>query len=56
MVEVVSAQWGRLDILCNIAGVVLGGILDKTTEQEWNASMDVNLRGIYLCSKHAIPS
>ena len=24
--------------------------------KEWNASMDVNLRGIYLCSKHAIPA
>ena len=55
MVEATTAQWGRLDILCNIAGVVLGGILDKTTDREWNASMDVNLRSIYLCSKHAIP-
>jgi meso-butanediol dehydrogenase/(S,S)-butanediol dehydrogenase/diacetyl reductase len=55
MVEAVSAGWGRLDILCNIAGIVLGGVLDKTTDKEWNASMDVNLRSIYLCSKHAIP-
>ena len=55
MVEAVLARWGRLDILCNIAGVVLGGILDKTTDREWNTSMDVNLRSIYLCSKHAIP-
>ena len=55
MLETVVARWGRLDILCNIAGVVLGGILDKTTDSEWNASMDVNLRSIYLCSKHAIP-
>ncbi len=55
MVEAVSARWGRLDILCNIAGIVLGGVLDQTTEKEWNASMDVNLRSIYLCSKYAIP-
>jgi NAD(P)-dependent dehydrogenase (short-subunit alcohol dehydrogenase family) len=55
MVEAVSAEWGRLDILCNIAGIVLGGVLDKTTDKEWNASMDVNLRSIYLCSKNAIP-
>lgn len=55
MVDAVSARWGRMDILCNIAGIVLGGVLDQTTEQEWNASMDVNLRSIYLCSKHAIP-
>lgn len=55
MVEATSAKWRRLNILCNIAGVVLGGILDKTTDREWNASMDVNLRSIYLCSKHAIP-
>lgn len=55
MVEAVSARWGRLDILCNIAGIVLGGVLDQTTEEEWNASMNVNLRSIYLCAKHAIP-
>jgi NAD(P)-dependent dehydrogenase (short-subunit alcohol dehydrogenase family) len=55
MVAAVSARWGRLDILCNIAGIVLGGVLDQTTEKEWNASMDVNLRSIYLCSKYAIP-
>lgn len=55
MVEAVSARWGRLDILCNIAGIVLGGVLHQTTDDDWNASMDVNLRSIYLCSKHAIP-
>lgn len=55
MVEAVAGRWGRLDILCNIAGVVLGGVLDQTIDKEWNANMDVNLRSIYLCSKHAIP-
>jgi meso-butanediol dehydrogenase / (S,S)-butanediol dehydrogenase / diacetyl reductase len=55
MVQTVWDRWGHLNILCNIAGIVLGGVLDKTTDEEWNASMDVNLRGIYLCSKHAIP-
>lgn len=55
LIEVVTTRWGRLDVLCNIAGIVLGGVVDQTTDKEWNASMDVNLRSIYLCSKHAIP-
>jgi meso-butanediol dehydrogenase / (S,S)-butanediol dehydrogenase / diacetyl reductase len=54
-VEAVTNRWGRLDILCNIAGIVLGGVLDQTAESEWDTSMDVNLRSIFLCSKHAIP-
>jgi meso-butanediol dehydrogenase / (S,S)-butanediol dehydrogenase / diacetyl reductase len=55
MVSTVVERWGRLNILCNIAGVVLGGILDQTEEKDWNASLDVNLRSIYLVSKYAIP-
>ncbi len=55
MIETAVTRWGRLDILCNIAGIVLGGVLDQTSEQDWNASLDVNLRSIYLCSKYAIP-
>jgi NAD(P)-dependent dehydrogenase (short-subunit alcohol dehydrogenase family) len=55
MVSTMIEQWGRLDVLCNIAGIVLGGTLDQTSEADWNASINVNLRSIYVLSKYAIP-
>ena len=55
MVEATVGRWGRLNFLCNIAGIVIGGVLDQTEEDDWNKSIDVNLKGIYLASRHAIP-
>ncbi|MFN8008246.1 MAG: glucose 1-dehydrogenase [Terriglobia bacterium] len=55
MVDQTIQQWGKLDFLCNIAGIVLGGVVDQTPEVEWNKSIDVNLKSIYLASHYAIP-
>jgi NAD(P)-dependent dehydrogenase (short-subunit alcohol dehydrogenase family) len=49
--------FGRLDYLCNNAGV--GGELNATasyTTEEWDRVINVNLRGQWLCMKHAIPA
>jgi NAD(P)-dependent dehydrogenase (short-subunit alcohol dehydrogenase family) len=48
--------FGRLDILFNNAGTIYPDktVLD-TTEQEWDNTMEVNVRGVYLMSKYAIP-
>ena len=55
MVEATIKRWGRLDFLCNIAGIVLGGMVDQTREEDWNKSIDVNLKSIYLASRHSLP-
>jgi NAD(P)-dependent dehydrogenase (short-subunit alcohol dehydrogenase family) len=48
--------FGRLDILFNNAGIIYPDrtVLD-TTEEEWDNTMAVNVRGVYLMSKYAIP-
>ncbi len=46
---------GRLDILINNAGVACKKRLEETTLQEYDKIMDTNLKGVFLCTKYAIP-
>jgi glucose 1-dehydrogenase len=49
-------HFGRLDVIVNnaaIAGPASKALLD-TTEEDWDAIMAVNLRGVFLCCKRAI--
>ena len=48
-------RFGRLDILVNNAGIVTFGSITETTLDQWNSLMDVNLRGVFLCSRYAAP-
>lgn len=47
-------RFGCLDILINNAGVQLAKSIVETTEAEWDRLMDVNLKGVFLCSKAAV--
>ncbi len=47
---------GRLDVLVNSAGGFSQQLAtDETPEDEWDTVIDVNLKGVFLCAKHAIP-
>lgn len=47
--------FGRIDVLVNDAGIVLmAGAIDTSIE-DWDRILNVNLRGMFLCCKHAIP-
>lgn len=46
----------RVDILLNNAGVAVKGDLIELTEEEWDWSFDVNVKGIYLICKYILPS
>ena len=48
-------NFGEIHILFNNAGIVLGGSVDTISTEDWDKTMAVNLRGIYLVSKYAIP-
>jgi NAD(P)-dependent dehydrogenase (short-subunit alcohol dehydrogenase family) len=52
--ETVSA-FGGLDILFNNAGIIRRADVLQTTEAEWDQVMAVNVKSIFLMSKHAIP-
>jgi NAD(P)-dependent dehydrogenase (short-subunit alcohol dehydrogenase family) len=53
MVERALERFGRVDVLVNNAGVYTGGVpATDTTEEQWDAAVDVNLKGPFLCTKH----
>jgi NAD(P)-dependent dehydrogenase (short-subunit alcohol dehydrogenase family) len=51
--DAVLARHGRIDVLVNNAGVnaIFKGI-ERTSLEEWQTIMDVNLTGVFLCCKH----
>ncbi|MFX0040682.1 MAG: SDR family NAD(P)-dependent oxidoreductase [Candidatus Heimdallarchaeota archaeon] len=55
IIEKTIETYGKLDILFNNAGIVLGGAIDTISTEDWDRTMAVNVRGIYLVSKYAIP-
>jgi len=55
MVKQCLASYGSVDILFNNAGIVKMGALHETAEADWDQVIDVNLKGIFLCSKAVIP-
>ena len=53
--EQTERQFGRIDILVNNAGVAGGARVESMTEEQWDANMDVNLKGTFLMSQAVIP-
>ena len=55
IIEKTIETYGKIDILFNNAGIVLGGAIDTISTKDWDRTMAVNIRGIYLVTKYAIP-
>jgi NAD(P)-dependent dehydrogenase (short-subunit alcohol dehydrogenase family) len=47
--------FGKIDILCNNAGVILRKDVTNLTEDEWDLALDVTLKSIFLLSREVIP-
>lgn len=47
--------FGRIDVLCNNAGIERYRRADEYTIEDWNAISETNLRGTFLCTKYAYP-
>lgn len=52
--EDIKNEFGRLDILVNNAGITKDNLLLRMKEEEWDAVIDINLKGTFLCSKEAV--
>src|SRR5499427_5990813 len=55
MIAATVERFRRLDVLVNNAGYGIPGSVVETNEDAWDALMAVNVRGVFLCSKYAIP-
>jgi NAD(P)-dependent dehydrogenase (short-subunit alcohol dehydrogenase family) len=55
VIERTANQFGRLDILFNNAGVVSEGTLVECTEEQWQRTIDVNLKSMYLLCRRIVP-
>src|SRR5208337_190288 len=59
LVQAALAQYQHIDILVNNAGILMGqkeGRAHELTNEAWDRTMAVNLRGYWLCAKYVIPS
>jgi len=54
MVESVMAKWGRIDTLVNNAGIVEDAQFKKMSEDQFDRVIDVNLKGVYNCTKAVV--
>jgi NAD(P)-dependent dehydrogenase (short-subunit alcohol dehydrogenase family) len=55
MVEAVVERYGGLHILMNNVGIVAFGTVVEVKEEDWDRVLEVNLKGVMLSSKYAIP-
>ncbi|MCT7982457.1 3-oxoacyl-[acyl-carrier-protein] reductase [Laspinema sp. A4] len=51
LIKTVSDQWGRIDILVNNAGITRDTLLLRMKPEDWQAVIDTNLTGVFLCTR-----
>jgi len=56
LVEAAQAAWGRLDVMVSNAGISGRGATEQVALADWQRVLSVNLTGVFLCAKHAIPA
>ena len=55
LIDEAVKQFGGLDIVVNSAGVRTNGSITEITEEQWDRTVDVNLKGVFVVSRLAIP-
>lgn len=56
LVKTAVRELGRIDILVNNAGIARSSVLLRLKDKEWDEVLDVNLKGIFYCTKAVAPS
>jgi NAD(P)-dependent dehydrogenase (short-subunit alcohol dehydrogenase family) len=54
-VETIIEKKGKIDILCNCAGIIVRKNVVELTEDEWDRVLDITLKSIYLMSHEVVP-
>src|SRR5207248_1394486 len=55
-VDTVVQKYGKLDILVNNAGILIRKGIEETTEDDWDRIMAVNVKGVFMGTKCALPA
>tara|TARA_B100000925_G_scaffold269721_1_gene231719 strand:- start:274 stop:1017 length:744 start_codon:yes stop_codon:yes gene_type:complete len=50
-IKKIESDFGKIDILVNNAGITKDGLLIRMSEDDWDQVLDVNLKGVFLCTK-----
>lgn len=53
LIEKTISEYDKIDVLVNNAGITADGFLVKMTEEEWDRVIDINLKGVFNCARHA---
>ena len=56
MVQEAVRAYGKVDILYNNAAIEIRGSATQLSEDQWDATLDTNVKGCWLCCKYAIPA
>ncbi len=54
MVAATVKRWGKVDILVNNAGIVMDGQLKNMTEEQFDSVIEINLKGVYNCTRAVV--
>ena len=52
--EIAAKEFEKVEILVNNAGITRDGLLMRMKEEDWDAVLNINLKGTFLCTKEAI--
>ncbi|MDI6766683.1 MAG: SDR family oxidoreductase [Bacteroidota bacterium] len=55
MVNIALQRFGRIDLLVNNSSVFIESPLNRTSEKIWDTTIDINLKGTFLCSQTVAP-
>lgn len=55
MMRITYEKFGKIDILVNNAGINITGDFDHISDEDWQAVIDVDLKGVFICCQEVLP-